>query len=53
MFFCAGKMGHFGPEDGAYPHISESNLRFFLKSLQNERPNRYIKVLLVAFREKN
>ena len=35
--FCAGQMGHFGPEDGAYPHNSESNLRFFKNILQNER----------------
>ena len=50
--FCAGKMGHFGPKDGAYPHNSESNLRFLKKILQNERANSYMNILLVVFREK-
>ena len=45
-------MGHFGPKDGAYPHNSESNLRFLKKILQNERANSYMNILLVVFREK-
>ena len=45
-------MGHFGPKDGAYPHNSESNLRFFKKNLQNERADRYIwgNLIFLAFR---
>ena len=46
-------MDHFGPENSAYPLNSESALRFFLKKLQNERANSYIKIVLVIFREKN
>ena len=46
-------MDHFGPKNGAYPLNSESALRFFLKNLQNEKANSYMKILLVIFREKN
>ena len=35
--FYLGQMGHFGPENGAYPHNSGSTLKFFKKNLQNER----------------
>ena len=46
-------MAHFGPKNGAYPLNSETALRFFLKKLQNERANSYMKILSVIFREKN
>ena len=46
-------MDHFGPKNGAYPLNSESDLKLFLKNLQNERANSYMKILLVIFREKN
>ena len=36
-FFFSRQMGYFGPENGAYPHNSESALRFLTKILQNER----------------
>ena len=45
-------MDHFGPKNGAYPLNSESTLKIFLKSLQNERANSYMKILLVIFRRK-
>ena len=47
-------MDHFGPENGAYPHNSESTRRFFLKKIYRMKgANRYMKILLVVFREKN
>ena len=46
-------MDHFDSKNGAYPLNSESALRFFLKNLQNEKANSYMKILLVIFREKN
>ena len=46
-------MYHIGTKNGAYPLNSESALRFFLKNLQNERANSYMKILLVIFLEKN
>ena len=42
-------MDHFGPKNCAYPLDSESALRLFLKNLQNERANSYMKILLVVF----
>ena len=45
--FCSGQMDHFGPKNGAYPLNSESDLRFFLKNLQNERANSYMKMLVI------
>ena len=45
-------MGHFGPENGAYPHNSESTLRFFKKNCRMKGANRYMKILLVIFRRK-
>ena len=42
-------MGHFGLENPSYLWIGSNN---FLKILQNERANRYMKILLAAFREK-
>ena len=44
-------MGHFGPEDGAHPHKSESTLRF-LKTCRLTGANRYMKIVLVVFQEK-
>ena len=46
-------MDQFDPKNGAYPLNSESALRFFLKGLQNERANSYMKISLVVFWEKN
>ena len=46
-------MDHFGPKNGAYPHNSESTLRFFLKICRMKGANSYLKILLVIFREKN
>ena len=45
-------MGHFGPEDGAHPHKSESTLRFFLKTCRMKGANRYMKIVSVVFQEK-
>ena len=45
-------MEHTGPENGAYPHNSESTLRFF-KVSRMKGANRYMKILRVVFREKN
>ena len=44
-------MGHFGPKNGTSSllWIGSKN---FLKILQNERVNRYMKILLVVFQEK-
>ena len=45
-------MGHFGRGNGAYPHNSESTLRFFKTFCRMKGADRYMKVLLVVFREK-
>ena len=46
-------MDHFGSKNAASPLNSESALGFFLKNLQNERANSYMKILLAIFGEKN
>ena len=30
--FCSGKMGCFGPKNGAHPHNSDSALKIFYKN---------------------
>ena len=45
-------MGYFGPENRAHPHNSESTLRFFKNFCRMKGANRYMKMLLVVFREK-
>ena len=46
-------MGYFGPENRAHPHNSESTLRFFKNLCRMRETNRYMKMLLVVFQEKN
>ena len=47
-------MGCFGPKNGAHPHNPESALRFFLhKFCRLKGSDRYMKILLVVFREQN
>ena len=47
-------MGCFGPKNDAHPHNSESALRFFLqKFCRFKEADRYMKILLVVFREQN
>ena len=51
---CSGQMGCFGPKTGAHPHNSESTLRFVLKKFcRMKGADRYMKILLVVFREQN
>ena len=51
---CSGQMGCFGPKNGAHPHNSESTLRFFLQKFWRLKgADRYMKILLVVFREQN
>ena len=45
-------MGHFGSENGTFRN-SGSALRIFLKFCRMKGANRYMKILLVVFREKN
>ena len=50
----SGQMGCFGPKNGAHPHNPESTLRFFLyKFCRLKGADRYMKILLVVFREQN
>ena len=44
-------MGHFGPEM-AHPHNSGSALRIVLKFCRMKGATRYMKILLIIFREK-
>ena len=46
----SGQMGHF-PQNGT-SHNSGSALRIFLKFCRMKGANRYMKILLVVFREK-
>ena len=46
-------MDYFGPENGAHPHNSELTVRFFKNFCRMKGANRYMKILLVVFREKN
>ena len=52
-FFFSRQMGYFGPENGAYPHNSESALRFLKKICRMKGAHRYMKISLVIFRKKN
>ena len=49
--FCSGQMGHLGPKMAH--HNSGSAVRIFLKFCIMKGANRYMKILLVVFREKN
>ena len=48
----SGQMGHFGSENGTSDN-SGSALRILLKFCRMKGANRYMKILLVVFREKN
>ena len=50
--FVQDKWAILGPKM-AHPHNSGSALRIFLKFCRMKGANRYMKILLVVFREKN